>query len=149
MYRYDEFCEEIIKYFKEEAIPKNYSDPIIKMDLDKKLYLFTKDLRDWYNESLQDSNASYDDGYEDGKEEGYEDGHRDGFVEGKQEAKEEFIAELAARIIGLKQWLLDTDPNKKDIQIKLTELLIKMDDEDNFNADYKLSDIDSAYNEEN
>ena len=58
MFRNNEFCEELIKYFKEEAIPKNYSDFIIKIDLDKKLYSYTKYVEDWYHESLQDSEYS-------------------------------------------------------------------------------------------
>ena len=148
MCRRDEFCEEIITYFKEEAIPKNYSDFIIKMDLDKKLSLHTKYLEDWYNESLQDSDASYDDGYDEGKEEGYEDGHYDGIAEGKEEGKKEFTLLLADKLIEFKQWLTDTNPSKKEIQIKLTELLLELDDDCNLsytNKENKLKEIDEVF----
>ena len=144
----DEFCEEIIKYFKEEAIPKNYPDFIVKMDLNKKLNLFTKYLEDWYNESLQDSDASYDDGYEEGKEEGYDDGRYDGVEEGKSEGKKEFTLLLADKLIDFKQWLTDNDPSKKEIQIKLTELLLDLDEDCNLsytNRETKLKEIDEVF----
>lgn len=151
MCRRDEFCEELISYFKEEAIPKNYFDFIIKMDLDKKLSLHTKYLEDWYNESLQDANASYDDGYDEGKEEGYEDGHYDGVAEGKEEGKKEFILLLADKLIELKQWLTDTDPSKKEIQIKLTELLLDLDEDNNLgytSKAIKLEEIDEIFRDD-
>ena len=144
----DEFCEEIIKYFKEEAIPKNYPDFIMKMDLNKKLNLFTKYLEDWYNESLQDSDASYDDGYEEGKEEGYDDGRCDGIKEGKSDGKKEFTLLLADKLIDFKQWLNDSDPSKKEIQIKLTELLLELDEDCNLsytNRENKLKEIDEVF----
>lgn len=145
MCRRDEFCEEIITYFKEEAIPKNYSELIIKMDLNKKLSLHTKYLEDWYNES---SNASYDDGYEEGKEEGYDDGLYAGVEEGKCEGKKEFTLLLADKLIEFKQWLTDTDPSKKEIQIKLTELLLDLDEDNNLdytNRETKLKEIDEVF----
>ena len=148
MCRRDEFCEELIKYFREEAIPKNYSDFIIKMDLNKKLSLHTKYLEDWYNESLQDSNASYDDGYEEGKEEGYDDGLYAGVEEGKYEGKKELTFLLADKLIQFKQWLNDTDPSKKEIQIKLTELLLDLDEDNNLDytdKDIKLREIDEIF----
>lgn len=148
MCRRDEFCEELIKYFKEEAIPKNYSDLIIKMDLNKKLSLHTKYLEDWYNESLQDSNASYDDGYEEGKEEGYDDGLYAGVEEGKYEGKKELTFLLADKLIQFKQWLNDTDYSKKEIQIKLTELLLDLDEDNNLDytdKDIKLREIDEIF----
>ena len=144
----DEFCGEIIKYFKEEAIPKNYPDFIIKMDLNKKLNLFTKYLEDWYNESLQDSDASYDDGYEEGKEEGYDDGLYAGVEEGKSEGKKEFTLLLADKLIGFKQWLANNNPSKKEIQIKLTELLLELDEDCNLpytNRENELKEIDEIF----
>ena len=144
----NEFCEELIKYFKEEAIPKNYPDFIIKMDLNKKLNLFTKDLENWYNESLQDIEASYDNGYEEGKEEGYDDGRYDGIEEGKSEGKKEFILLLADKLIDFKQWLADNDPSKKEIQIKVTELLLELDEDCNLtytNKETKLKEIDEIF----
>lgn len=148
MFGRNEFCEEIIEYFKEEAIPRNYPDFIIKMDLSKKSNLFTKYLEDWYNESLQDSDASYDDGYEDGKEEGYDDGRYDGVEEGKTEGKKELTLLLADKMIEFKQWLTDNDPNKKEIQIKLTELLLELDEDCNLpytNRETKLKEIDEVF----
>ena len=148
MFKCGEFSEEIIKYFKEEAIPKNYSDLIIKIDLDKKLSLHTKYLEDWYNESLQDANTSYDDGYEEGKEEGYDDGIYAGIEEGKAESKKEFILKLADKLIVFKSWLTDSDPSKKEIQIKLTELLLELDEDDNLcytNKYTKLEEIDEVF----
>ena len=148
MFRNNEFCEELIKYFKEEAIPKNYSDLIIKMDLDKKISSHTKYLEDWYNESLEDCNSSYDNGYDEGKEEGYEDGHYDGIKEGKEEGKKEFILLLADKLINLKNWLTNTDPSRKEIQIKLTELLLELDEDDNLaytDMDIKLKEIDDIF----
>ena len=148
MYERDEFCEELIKYFKEEAIPKNYPDFIVKMDLNKKLNLFTKYLEDWYNESLQDSDASYDDGYEEGKEEGYDDGLYAGIEEGKSEGKKEFTLLLADKLIDFKQYLTDNDPSKKEIQIKLTELLLELDVDCNLsytNRETKLKEIDEVF----
>lgn len=151
MCRRDEFCEEIIRYFKEEAIPKNYSTLIMEMDLGKKLALHTKYLEDWYNESLRDSDASYDDGYEEGKEEGYSDGYSDGESAGKEEGKKEFILLLADKLINFKQWLMDHDPSKKEIQIKISEILIEMDDNNEIlytPKEIKLKEIDSVYDDE-
>ena len=148
MFKYDEFSEEIIRYFKEEAIPKNYSELIIKMDLDKKLSLHTKYLEDWYDESLQDADTSYDDGYEEGKEEGYDDGKYDGIEEGKCEGKKELILLLADKLIEFKSWLTNTDPSKKEIQIKLTELLLELDEDDNLSytdKDDRLKEIDEIF----
>lgn len=148
MFRYDEFSEEIIRYFKEEAIPKNYSELIIKMDLNKKLSLHTKYLEDWYNESLQDANASYDDGYDEGKEEGYDDGMYAGIEEGKAEGKKEFILKLADKLIAFKYWLTNSDPSRKEIQIKLTELLLELDEDDSLcytNKYTKLEEIDKVF----
>ena len=148
MFKYDEFSEEIIRYFKEEAIPKNYSELIIKMDLDKKLSLHTKYLEDWYDESLRDADTSYDDGYEEGKEEGYDDGKYDGIEEGKCEGKKELILLLADKLIEFKSWLTNTDPSKKEIQIKLTELLLELDEDDNLSytdKDDRLKEIDEIF----
>ena len=148
MYECDQFCEEIIKYFKEEAIPKNYPDFIIKIDLNKKLSLHTKYLEDWYNESLRDIEFSYDNGYEEGKDVGYDDGRYDGVEEGKCEGKKEFTLLLADKLIDFKQWLNNSNPSKKEIQIKLTELLLELDEDDNLlytDKDDRLKEIDEIF----
>ena len=147
MFRYDDFSEELITYFREEALPKNYPDFLIRQDLTKLTYNYLKAVETYYQDELESTSTSYDDGYEEGKEEGYEDGHYDGEREGRHEAKEEFIRELAARILRLKKHILDNDIEKKELQLKLTELLIKMNDLDIYCGDEEFEDIDSAYEE--
>ena len=145
MFNYDEFSEELIKYFKEEALPRNYSDYIIKQDLGKLAYTYLKTVADYYQDELDSASLDRDDAYDEGKEDGYNDGYYDGEHDGKRESREDFIRELAARVLNLKQWLLDNSPGEKEIQTKLSELLVKMNTDDLYIQDELLDDIDYSY----
>ena len=139
---------DIKKMFK-EAQDKNYPEFILDHDLKNCLYNFKKNISSHYDEELK---WVEDDSYESGKEEGFEEGHEEGYNEGKDEASDTFIKSLADHIIKLKYKIRD-NPNltHKEIQSLITELLVKMDDNEIIpytEREYIIEEIDKERSQE-
>lgn len=136
---------DIILDIIEEAKNRNYPTQVLKYDLNKFLKQLYKESEETHDEELK---WERDDAYDEGQEDGYSDGYSSGIEDGKDEAYALLVEKLADKIINLKQWLLDENPTKKDIQLKMTELLVEMDEKCDAPAylEAKLEEIDELFN---
>ena len=73
----EDYVEIILDYLK-EAKDHNYSEIVMKYDLNNILARFAADLN-------KDYDSGYDDGFEAGKNESYNDGYDDGYADAKEE----------------------------------------------------------------
>lgn len=109
----------------EEAKIKNYSDFILKYDLQKIIENYENEceekIRDKYVEG-------YEEGCEEAKNEYYESAFEDGKCEGVNETKEKFIEYLNDKINSLKNRIKE-GIEEKDLQIALAEIVAEMDEE--------------------
>ena len=86
--------------------------------------------------------------YDEGREDGYQDGYDDGVEAGKDDLKNDLIRKLADEVIKLKEDIRDHSYNQGEIQLKLTEMLVKVDDYEVLpytNKNFKLEEIDELY----
>ena len=120
-------CVDIILDIIKEAKDRKYPDHVLKYDLSRYLKSLYED-----QESLHDNDLEWarDEAYDEGKEDGYSDGYDDGVSDGKAEFKEAIMGKLADEVIKLKEFIRDTSCTKKEIQLKITEMLVELDEDE-------------------
>ena len=126
----------------EEAKNRGYSELVLKQDLNNFINRFYKEQSLEYDEELR---WASEDSYDEGKEDGYSEGHSDGYDEGKEETKEELINQFANAVIELKEFIRNNSLSQNELQLKITEMLLKLDDDNNihYSKEEKLEVIDN------
>lgn len=123
----------------EEAQTRNYPDHVLRFDLNRYLQHVYKTTEEQFNEELELARQEAED---DVREEAYNDGYNEGQEDSQQEHRDTFIKELAEKIIKLKQYLKDNKLSDKEIQIKITELLLDMDEDGALNYSRTMTEIE-------
>ena len=123
----------------EEAKTRNYPDHVLRFDLNRYLQHVYKTTEEQFNEELELARQEAED---DVREEVYNDGYNEGQEDSQQEHRDTFIKELAEKIIKLKQYLKDNKLSDKEIQIKITELLLDMDEDGALNYSRTMTEIE-------
>lgn len=132
----------------EEAKRRNYPEFILKYDLNNYITFVLKEEESYYDKELE---WARDDSYDEGKEDGYQDGYDDGVEAGKDDLRYEIMKKLADEVIKLKEFIRDNSCTMEEIQLKITEMLVAVDDYEILPHTYKycsIEEIDELYNKE-
>lgn len=132
----------------EEAKKRNYSEFTLKHDLNNYITSVLKEEESYYDKELE---WARDDSYDEGKEDGYQDGYDDGVEAGKDDLRDEIMKKLADEVIKLKEFIRDNSCTREEIQLKITEMLIAVDDYEILPYTHKycrVEEIDELYNKE-
>lgn len=135
-------CIDRIFEILQEARTRNYPEHVLRYDLNNYLKDVYETSEKEFNEQLE---WAIEEAREDERECSYQEGYDEGCSDSKEEHRDGFIEELADRIIEFKAWLCNTDPTKHEIQLKITELLVEMDDNcciDHTARELKLNEFD-------
>lgn len=131
----------------EEAKKRNYPEFILKYDLNNYITSVLKEEESYYDKELE---WARDDSYDEGKEDGYQDGYDDGVEAGKDDLRDEIMKKLADEVIKLKEFIRDNSCTREEIQLKITEMLVAVDDYEILPYTHKyckVEEIDSLYND--
>ena len=132
----------------EEAKRRNYPEFILKYDLNNYITFVLKGEESYYDKELE---WARDDSYNEGKEDGYQDGYDDGVEAGKDDLRYDIMKKLADEVIKLKEFIRDNSCTIEEIQLKITEMLVTVDDYEILPNTYKyckIEEIDELYNKE-
>lgn len=149
MFKYDTQIDDLLKIIR-EAETRNYSELVLKSDLDKFIYNLVHKYENSYEELYDDLNERIRDEVEDEvREDAYNDGYSEGETEGKREAREEFIELVANKMIELKSKIRDQKLTGYDLQLALTEFVIDIDSEEDHlcstTLDDQMNDFDNYF----
>lgn len=131
----------------EEAKRRNYPEFILKYDLNNYITSILKEEESYYDKELE---WAKDNSYDEGKEDGYQDGYDDGVEAGKDDLRDEIMKKLADEVIKLKEFIRDNSCTREEIQLKITEMLVAVDDYEILPNTCKycnIEEIDSLYND--
>ena len=140
------FADRVLEII-EEAKKRNYPEFILKYDLNNYITSVLKEEESYYDKELE---WARDDSYDEGKEDGYQDGYDDGVEAGKDDLRDEIMRKLADEVIKLKEFIRDNSCTREEIQLKITEMLVAVDDYEILPHTCKycrVEEIDSLYND--
>lgn len=141
------FADRVLEII-EEAKKRNYPEFILKYDLNNYITSVLKEEESYYDKELE---WARDDSYDEGKEDGYQDGYDDGVEAGKDDLRDEIMKKLADEVIKLKEFIRDNSCTREEIQLKITEMLVAVDDYEILPYTHKycrVEEIDELYNKE-
>ena len=146
MLKYNNEIDDLLKIIK-EAQDRNYPEFVLKNDLNKFLYNLVHEYECSYDEIYEDVTKEIKDELEEEiREDAYNDGYSEGEDDAKRQTKADFIEKLGNEMISLKMKIRNEELSGHELQMALTELVIKMDEEDDLcvtTIDDQLYDIDN------